>query len=38
METVKISTFKLLIYLKKNEPKKNCNVPVMGRITIGLAR
>ena len=34
METVKRSTFKLLFYLKKNEPKKNGNVPVMGRITI----
>lgn len=34
METVKRSTFKLLLYLKKNEPKKNGNVPVMGRITI----
>ena len=34
METVKRSTFKLLYYLKKNEPKKNGNVPVMGRITI----
>lgn len=34
METAKRSTFKLLFYLKKNEPKKNGNVPVMGRITI----
>lgn len=34
MEQVKRSTFKLLFYLKKNEPKKNGNVPVMGRITI----
>ncbi|WP_367209124.1 site-specific integrase [Sphingobacterium sp. R2] len=34
METVKRSTFKLLFYLKKNEPKKNGNVPIMGRITI----
>lgn len=34
METVKRSTFKLLFYLKKNEPKKNGNVPVMGSITI----
>lgn len=34
MEHVKRSTFKLLFYLKKNEPKKNGNVPVMGRITI----
>ncbi|MFZ4860925.1 site-specific integrase [Sphingobacterium sp. Mn56C] len=39
METVKRSTFKLLFYLKKNEPKKNGNVPVMGRITIdGIAK
>nr|WP_315257785.1 site-specific integrase [uncultured Flavobacterium sp.] len=34
MEKVKRSTFKLLFYLKKNEPKKNGNVPIMGRITI----
>lgn len=34
MEQVKRSTFKLLFYLKKNEPKKNGNVPLMGRITI----
>lgn len=34
MERLKISTFKLLFYLKKNEPKKNGNVPVTGRITI----
>ncbi|MDV3854919.1 integrase [Elizabethkingia anophelis] len=34
MEQEKRSTFKLLFYLKKNEPKKNGNVPVMGRITI----
>lgn len=34
MEREKRSTFKLLFYLKKNEPKKNGNVPVMGRITI----
>jgi hypothetical protein len=34
MEQAKRSTFKLLFYLKKNEPKKNGNVPVMGRITI----
>lgn len=34
MERVKRSTFKLLFYLKKNEPKKNGNVPIMGRITI----
>lgn len=34
MEHVKRSTFKLLLYLKKNETKKNGNLPVMGRITI----
>ncbi|WP_338839307.1 site-specific integrase [Flavobacterium ginsenosidimutans] len=34
MEQEKRSTFKLLFYLKKNEPKKNGNVPIMGRITI----
>lgn len=34
METTKKSTFKLLFYLKKNEPRKNGNVPIMGRITI----
>ncbi|WP_312285553.1 site-specific integrase [Chryseobacterium gleum] len=34
MEQEKRSTFKLLFYQKKNEPKKNGNVPVMGRITI----
>lgn len=34
MERAKRSTFKLLFYLKKNEPKKNGNVPIMGRITI----
>ncbi|MBF4516618.1 site-specific integrase [Flavobacterium sp. ANB] len=34
MEQAKRSTFKLLFYLKKNEPKKNGNVPIMGRITI----
>jgi len=34
MEQEKRSTFKLLFYLKKNEPKKSGNVPVMGRITI----
>lgn len=39
MEQEKRSTFKLLFYLKKNEPKKNGNVPVMGRITIdGIAK
>lgn len=34
MEQTKRSTFKLLFYLKKNEPKKNGNAPVMARITI----
>lgn len=34
MKQEKRSTFKLLFYLKKNEPKKNGNVPVIGRITI----
>ncbi|GGE19813.1 MULTISPECIES: site-specific integrase [Bacteroidota] len=34
MEREKRSTFKLLFYLKKNEPRKNGNVPIMGRITI----
>lgn len=34
MEKAKRSTFKLLFYLKKNEPKKNGNVPIMARITI----
>ena len=34
MEHVKRSTFKLLFHLKKNEPKKNGNEPVMWRITI----
>lgn len=34
MEQEKRSTFKLIFYLKKNEPKKNGNVSVMGRITI----
>lgn len=28
------STFKILFYLKKNNPKPNGTVPVMGRITI----
>ena len=28
------STFKILFYLKKNSPKPNGTVPVMGRITI----
>lgn len=34
MEQTKRSTFKLLFYLKKNEPKKNGNAPIMARITI----
>ncbi len=34
MEKSKRSTFTLLFYLKKSSPKKNGNVPVMGRITI----
>ena len=34
MEHVKRSTFKLLFYMKKNEPKKSGNVPAIGRITI----
>lgn len=34
MEQAKRSTFKLLFYLKKNEPKKNGAVAIMGRITI----
>lgn len=34
MEQAKKSTFKLLFYLKKNEPKKNGNAPIMARITI----
>src|SRR5690606_18866696 len=34
MEQSKRSTFKLLFYLKKNEPKKNGAVAIMGRITI----
>ena len=28
------STFKILFYLKKNNPKPDGTVPVMGRITI----
>lgn len=28
------NTFKILFYLKKNNPKPNGTVPVMGRITI----
>ncbi|WP_300673964.1 site-specific integrase [Soonwooa sp.] len=39
MEQAKKSTFKLLFYLKKNEPKKNGNAPIMARITIdGVAK
>lgn len=34
MEQTKKSTYKLLFYLKKNEPKKNGNVPIMAHITI----
>lgn len=34
MEQTKRSTFKLLFYLKKNEPKKNGAVAIIGRITI----
>jgi len=34
MEKAKRSTFKLLFYLKKNEPKKNGAVTIMGRITV----
>ena len=34
MEHTKRSTFKLLFYLKKNQPKKNGKVAIMGRITI----
>jgi integrase len=34
MEQTKRSTFKLLFYLKKNEPRKNGSVSVMARITI----
>ncbi|SDM31227.1 hypothetical protein SAMN04488084_105217 [Pedobacter antarcticus] len=29
MEQTKKSTFKLLFYLKKNEPKKNGNAPII---------
>lgn len=28
------STFKILFYLKKNEPKKNGNVTIMIRVTV----
>ena len=34
MKKVKRSTFKVLFYLKKNAPKKNGKVAIMGRITI----
>lgn len=34
MKTIKRATFKVLFYLKKNAPKKDCSVPIMGRITI----
>ncbi len=34
MGQTKRSTFKLLFYVKKNEPKKNGNSPIMARITI----
>ncbi|PWN64100.1 site-specific integrase [Chryseobacterium viscerum] len=34
MEKTKRSTFKLLFYLKKNAPKKNGRVSVMGRVTV----
>ena len=34
MTTVKRSTFRLLFYIKRGEPKKNGQCPVMGRITI----
>jgi len=33
-ETIKKSTFKVLLYLKKNAPKKNGKVTVMCRITV----
>jgi hypothetical protein len=33
MEQTKRSTFKLLFYLRRNEPKKNGNAPIMVRIT-----
>jgi hypothetical protein len=39
MEQAKKSTYKLLFYLKKNEPKKNGNAPIMAHITIdGVAK
>ncbi|MGY0408765.1 MAG: Arm DNA-binding domain-containing protein, partial [Polaribacter sp.] len=34
MTAVKRATFKVLFYLKKNAPKKDGSIPVMGRITI----
>ncbi len=34
MKTTKRATFKVLFYLKKNAPKKDGSVPIMGRITI----
>ncbi|WP_062052983.1 site-specific integrase [Aquimarina longa] len=34
MKTTKRATFKILFYLKKNAPKKDGSIPVMGRITI----
>lgn len=34
MKTIKRATFKVLFYLKKNAPKKDGSIPVMGRITI----
>lgn len=34
METTKKSKFKVLLYLKKNAPKKNGKVKVMFRITV----
>lgn len=34
MTRVKRSTFSVLFYLKKNEPKANGNVPIMARITV----
>lgn len=34
MKTTQRATFKILFYLKKNAPKKDGSVPIMGRITI----
>lgn len=34
MQHIRKSTFKVLFYLKKNAPKKNGKVAIMGRITI----